>query len=507
MLSRLLSSVSKTAKFNTLTRLYRKYSTVVNPNNAYDVVIVGGGVAGTALACSIASNPLLKDQRIALIEAMDLTNTLQWSPQQDIYSNRTVSLTPGSMAFLKRIGATHHLSPGRANPYTDMQVWDGVTGARIHFDATSLNPHDASNDVESRNTIAYMIENTHLQHALLKRLEQCRAEGAQVDILQRARVSTIEKEPMSDTDDGLDLSDWPVVHLENKTKLHARLLIGADGINSPVRKFACIESLGWDYDAHGVVATLKLDSLDHQTAWQRFLPTGPIAMLPMGEGYASMVWSTKPHLAKLLKTISEEDFVQLVNAAFRLSHVDLDYFYKQLDNDKAFPSLASEVAWRDDVINKSTNEILPPKVVQIQQASRASFPLKLRNSERYISDRVALVGDAAHTTHPLAGQGLNQGLLDVESLTNVLVQGTLEGQDIGNINLLRGYASDRYIRNIVMISACDKMHRLFGTDAAPIAWLRSFGLSTLNNLDSVKSEIMKYAMGVEYTGATSSSSQ
>ncbi|CAO3589603.1 unnamed protein product [Absidia cylindrospora] len=376
--------------------------------------------------------------------------------------------------------------------------------SRIHFDAATLQTHGMTSTNDTTSTIAYMIENTHLQHALLKRLEQCRAEGAQIDILQKARVADINQGTIDHEDaEGLDLSDWPTVELENGTMLKARLLIGADGVNSPVRKFAGIDSLGWDYDAQGVVATLKLDSLDHHTAWQRFLPTGPIAMLPMGEGYASMVWSTKPHLAKMLKSVSESDFVELVNAAFRLSHVDLDYFYKQLDNNyDGFSTLASEVNWRDEVINKS-NTSLPPKVIGVQEASRASFPLKLRNSEKYVTDRVALVGDAAHATHPLAGQGMNQGLLDVESLTKVLVQGTCDGQDIGNIHLLRNYASDRYVRNIVMISACDKMHRLFGTDVAPVTWLRSFGLSTINSLDFVKAEIMKYAMGVEYNGAAS----
>ncbi|CAO3643951.1 unnamed protein product [Cunninghamella echinulata] len=436
---------------------------------------------------------------------MDLTSTLNWAPQKDIYSNRTVSLTPGSMRFLDSIGVKEHLYNDRTNPYSDMQVWDGVTGASIHFDSQELMNynHNNSNINDDTTTIAYMIENIHLQHALLKRLEQCRTNGAQVDILQKARVSSIQEKPVSidnnDNEHALDLSDWPAIQLENGTELRAKLLIGADGANSPVRTYANIESLGWDYDAQGVVATLKLNSLEHHTAWQRFLPTGPIAMLPMGEGYASIVWSTKPHLAKLLKNVSENDFVQLVNAAFRLSHVDLDYFYKQL-SDNEFPALASEVEWRDQVVNQSSSILLPPKVIGVQASSRASFPLRLRNSEKYIYDRVALVGDAAHTTHPLAGQGLNQGLLDIESLTNVLVKGVQEGQDIGSIHLLKNYAADRYIRNIVMISACDKMHRLFSNDIGPLTWIRSLGLSTVNNMSVVKNEIMKYAMGVEYNG-------
>ena len=111
----------------------------------------------------------------------------------------------------------------------------------------------------------------------------------------------------------------------------------------------------------------------------------------MGEGYASMVWSTKPALAKMLKSVSPDDFVQLVNAAFRLNHVDLAYFYQSFQQSGQVPDLAGEVAWRDTVMRNDQKE-LPPKVVHVQDGSRASFPLRLRNSERYVDDRVALVG-------------------------------------------------------------------------------------------------------------------
>ncbi|ORX62712.1 ubiquinone biosynthesis hydrox [Hesseltinella vesiculosa] len=498
----MLTQLSKALLRQTRAHGARRFYATQNLDNVYDIVIVGGGVAGTALACSLASQPYLKQQRIALIEAMDLSNTLTWTAQPDDFSNRTVSLTPGSMRFLQDIGATDFFTPGRANPYSDMRVWDGVTDAHIHFDASMA---DTTQQKDESN-IAYMIENVHLQHALLKRLEQCQEQGAALDLFTKTRVASIEQtQPSGDTNiDALDLSDWPMVHLEQGPSLRARLLIGADGIQSPVRSFANIDSLGWDYNAHGVVATLKLDSPEHHTAWQRFLPTGPIAMLPMGEGYASMVWSTKPHLAKLLKTISADDFVQLVNAAFRLNHVDLSYFYKELGQGQ-LPDLAGEVAWRDQVM-RNDQKRLPPKVAAVQEGSRASFPLRLRNSERYVSDRVALVGDAAHTTHPLAGQGLNQGLLDVEYLTYVLAEGAREGQDLGSIHLLRNYATERYLKNIVMISACDKLHRLFSTDFPPVTWLRSLGLSTVNNLDAVKGEIMRYAMAIEQPMASKPSS-
>lgn len=209
-----------------------------------------------------------------------------------------------------------------------------------------------------------------------------------------------------------------------------------------------------------------------------------------------MVWSTKPAIAKALKNVSPTDFCNLINAACRMSTVDLKYLFKQIDSStfKSNCDIQEEYIWRESVAKKSMNDqeilnreySLPPEVVAVQDGSRASFPFKLRNAEKYVDDRVALVGDAAHATHPLAGQGMNQGLLDVECLSQILEKGTTEGQDIGHIHLLREYASERYLRNIMMISSCDKLHRLFSTDAAPVTWVRSIGLSAINNMDFMK---------------------
>ncbi|GET04820.1 ubiquinone biosynthesis monooxygenase COQ6 [Rhizophagus clarus] len=459
--------------------------------NIYDIVIVGGGISGSALACALASSPKItgSQKRVALIESSDMSNIKEWKPVKGEFSNRVSSLTPRSVEFFKDIGVWHNIEEERIKPFSDMQVWDGVSDARIKF----------NNENNRTGPLAWILENYNIHHAILKTLDQYK-ENSDVDLLDNTKVQKIffDKE---NKDEQFDLSDWPCVELSNGKKLKTRLLVGADGINSPVRSFANIDSLGWDYNSHAVVATLHVDpSIDNKTAWQRFLPTGPIAMLPLQNGYSSMVWSTTPNLATKIRSMPSNDFVHLVNAAFQLRIADLEYFYSQLGDGESI-DFFNEFEWRKDVQSKNSDynykEEFPPLVLGVQDKSRAGFPLKMRNSENYIKERIVLVGDAAHTIHPLAGQGLNQGLADVQCLLKVIEQGITNGQDIGDINLLREYSSERYFANIMMLGVVDKLHKLFSTNLTPIVLIRSFGLKVLNNFEPIKAEIMKFAMGTE----------
>jgi ubiquinone biosynthesis monooxygenase Coq6 len=366
----------------------------------------------------------------------------------------------------------------RVQPYHEMQVWDGVTDARIEFDWES-GPRSGS-------TIAYMIENLNITSGLLSRLDQI----GNISIFDNAKVENITLG--EDTED-LDLSQWPIVHLAGGKQLAARLLVGADGANSPVRSFADIESRGWDYGKHGIVASLQLEGDgwggdNMKIAYQRFLPTGPIAMLPLPGNYSTLVWSTTPANAALLKSLPTKDFLALVNAAFRLRPVDLEYMHTLSSGQE------DELSWRLQHTHFDSQTI-PQTVVGVQEGTVASFPLKMRHADTYIGERVALVGDAAHSTHPLAGQGLNQGQGDVESLARAIEYSVLHGQDLGTRMSLEAYNSERYAVNHVFLGVIDKLHKLYSVESGPLVPLRSLGLNAINAMRPVKNFFMDQAAG------------
>ncbi|OLL22727.1 Ubiquinone biosynthesis monooxygenase COQ6, mitochondrial [Neolecta irregularis DAH-3] len=251
------------------------------------------------------------------------------------------------------IGAWKFIDGSRVQAYKDMQVWDGISGSRITF--PSDEPHGTITEI------------SNLQNCLLDRLNEL----GRVDIFSQQQVLNITRP-----------DEFPVISLSSGKAIESRLLIGADGVNSPVRTFASIESRGWDY-GHGVVSTLKT-SRPTLTAWQRFLPTGPIALLPvLPDGYASLVWSTTSQLANRFKSMSSRDFSALITAAFRLTPTDLSYISTESSD------IADEVSWRLQCTRVDGD--VPPSV--LEASNIACFPLRMRHADTYISDRVALDRD------------------------------------------------------------------------------------------------------------------
>lgn len=501
-------------------RNYVASTATTNPrsDDIFDVALVGGGPVGLALLTAIKSHPATSHLKCALIESQPLPKQIAWSLPNDQYSNRASSITPTNASFLQDIGAWHHLDLTRVQPYDEMQVWDAGNDSSMVFDWKT----EAIRYNAPLRTVATMVENANLTRALLRRLEEL---GAQHDLQSDTRVEGISTG--LDEPDGMDLSTWPVLTLQtnnragktSRRRIAARLLIGADGINSPVRTFAGINSYGWDYNRHGVVATLRLQpqssaptptsqpeetdfdsALDQflrdepatslssegatstsgnngssnsmppnrATAFQRFLPAcgGPIAILPLPNNFASLVWSTTPTTAAYLKALSPRALVATINAALRLDQTDIKYLLSQSPTATSHPDSEStphesELAWR---LSHTSPPSIPgpvPLIHSLQPNTLASFPLRLRNASAYTSPRTALAGDAAHTIHPLAGQGLNLGLRDAHALAHTLAAATIRGADIGDPLALEPYARQRYPAALAVAGGVDLLNTLY----------------------------------------------
>ncbi|KAH6562770.1 hypothetical protein BASA60_011003 [Batrachochytrium salamandrivorans] len=418
-----------------------------SPIDHFDICIVGGSIIGTAAACAIAHSPYTSGKRIALVEAGNIFGVPTLTQGQ--FANRVSSITPGSARFLNEMGVWAAI-PDK-HDYSKMCVWDSSSDGMMHFEANEA--HLTLPD--SSPAIGWIVQNHQIQAAL-------------ADVV-----------------------------LGSGDRFSCQLLIGADGGNSKVREFAGIQSIGWDYDGHGLVATLEIqnDSNCNDTAWQRFLPTGPIAILPLSSTKSSMVWSTTPAIAAKLLKLSDEDFVELVNAALHNPALDVEFALNQILPDGSVSSevdLKSEIEWgrlRGAAVGSGQGS--PHRVVRVQPKSRAAFPLRLRNSTAYTGRRVALIGDAAHTIHPLAGQGLNLGLADAQALSKAIVDAAKHGGDLGSDVVCDVYARERFAKSLSMLGAVDGVSRVFG-GMLPSS-LRGMGMNAINSSDLLKKAFMAMA--------------
>ncbi|TVU44030.1 hypothetical protein EJB05_03454 [Eragrostis curvula] len=251
----------------------------------------------------------------------------------------------------------------------------------------------------------------------------------------------------------LDLSDG--------RSLYSKLVIGADGSKSNVRQIAGIKTTGWNYPQSAIICTVE-HAGENDCAWQRFLPSGPIALLPIGDNFSNIVWTMSPEESSRHKSMSPEEFVKSVNHA-------LDFGYGPhphtgfLDNymEKFFSGIGNTAA--------STKECfeVPPKATGVI-SERMAFPLSLMHAHDYVSKRLALVGDAAHTVHPLAGQGVNLGFGDAAALAKVIAEGVSVGSDVGDLSLLQRYEKDRKAANVAMTAVLDGFQKMYSVDFGPL---------------------------------------
>ncbi|XP_041810092.1 ubiquinone biosynthesis monooxygenase COQ6, mitochondrial [Chelmon rostratus] len=435
-------------------------------NEVYDVIISGGGMVGSAMACSLGKDPNLSGKKILLLEA---GNKKVMDKVPDTYSTRVSSISPGSATILSNIGAWEHIANMRCKPYKKMQVWDACSDALITFDKENL-----------QDEMAYIVENDIVVAALTKQLDSL---SDNVQVKYRSKVVQYAW-PMPHH--AADSIPWVQVKLASGDTVQTKLLIGADGPNSMVRRELGIPTVKWNYDQSAVVAVLHLsEPTENNVAWQRFLPTGPIAMLPLSDTESSLVWSTSHRLAEELLEMDEESFVDAINSAF----------WSNENQSELIETAGSLFRNAMSAIMPSAGSLrqLPPSVAGIGPKTRVMFPLGMGHASEYIRHRVALIGDAAHRVHPLAGQGANLGFGDVACLTQLLSQAAFNGKDLGAIQHLLQYETERQRHNLPMMAAIDLMKHLYSTNAAPVVLLRTFGLQATNMLPALKEQIMAFA--------------
>lgn len=398
----------------------------------FDVVIVGAGLVGATMACSIAVNKACQNLRVAVIETFEPV-----APNED-FDPKVVALTQASQQLLDEVGVWQDVLAKRACAYTNMEVWDAEGTGRIQFDCHEV----------QQNHLGYIVESSVITQLLWQRLKQL----PQITVLHPVSLVGLQQH---NSGSGCELV------LSDGRKLNAALLIAADGANSNVRKFLNMETREWSYDHDAIVTTVKTQQPHKFTAWQRFLSTGPLAFLPLQEAtqnndqeyYSSIVWSADKDCAKKLMALSDAEFKVALADAFE---------YK-----------LGEV---------------------VEVAKRYSFPLNQRHAIDYIKTNVALIGDAAHTIHPLAGQGVNLGFLDVQALAVEITRACERDLCIAEPSVLRRYQRNRKSDNLGMMSVMEGFKFLFGRDDLPIRWLRNEGMRKLNSLGLLKSAIVKQAM-------------
>jgi len=289
--------------------------------------------------------------------------------------------------------------------------------------------------------LGYIIENRVIQYFLHERIR----ETDNIDFIDADSVASFQ----STGDERL------TVGLASGEQVVCALLIGADGNRSKVRELAGIETQGWLYDQSAVVATVETELTHANTAWQCFLKEGPLAFLPLDNHYSSIVWSTTPELADELRSVPVDEFETRLEQAFesRLGKVKL-------------------------------------------HGDRGVFPLQLKYARQYVTSNVVLIGDAAHSIHPLAGQGVNLGFLDAACLADVILEGIKEGKALGSYSMLRRYERWRKGDNLGMMFMMDAFKRVFAVDSGPVKLLRQSGMQLTNAVDPLKKLIMEGAAGM-----------
>ncbi|MGH1471873.1 MAG: UbiH/UbiF/VisC/COQ6 family ubiquinone biosynthesis hydroxylase [Cellvibrionaceae bacterium] len=405
-------------------------------SNDYDIVVAGAGLVGASMACAIASNPATCRLKIAVVDPGSSPTLFSGTH----FDPRVVALTRNSQLFLKKLSVWDQIEAQRVTPYQKMFVWDGEGTANIEF-----NCHDFK-----QKNLGFIAENSLVLTTLLKRME----DFSNITVYRKMKIEDVLKKERENIEITL------LNNNNHKQKINSDLLIAADGANSDIRNKLSMKTREWDYGHDAIVTTVRTEKSHENTAWQRFISSGPLAFLPLttvngDDHYCSIVWSLSKDIVPEIMMKTDEEFLETLSSAFE---------YK-------LGSVESV-------------------------AQRFSFPLRQRHAVDYAQPGVALIGDAAHTIHPLAGQGVNLGLLDVQVLASEIIRAKKRGIPLSDFSLLKRYQRQRKSDNLSMMATMEGFKRLFGSDNPTLHVLRNEGMERLNSLPMLKNVIAKKAMGL-----------
>lgn len=409
----------------------------------YDIVIVGAGITGATMALALADSGL----RIAVVDS----RPLQDQPDALIgdiadYDARVSAMTAASQRLLATLGVWQTMPAGRLCAYTRMHVHERDGTGSIDFAARDIHAPE----------LGHIVENSILTGALhehLRQLAAAPAGGTTLTVLAPATLEACHVDPEAGVQLTLAGGGQPI---------SADLLIAADGANSPLRRLAGFDTREWDYEHHAIVTTLKTRGPHQFTARQCFMDEGVLAFLPLAspdagpdaERFCSIVWSLLPERAAELMAMDDAAFCQAL-------------------------SQASE-HWQGPVS---------------ACAQRHSFPLRQRHARHYYRDAVVLIGDAAHSIHPLAGQGANLGLLDVQVLAEELLRAVKTGRALSDPMVLRRYQRRRKPHNLAMMAMMEGFKRLYADQPLLVRWLRNTGMRAVDQWPLLKNRLMREARG------------
>lgn len=399
----------------------------------FDAIICGGGLVGLTTALALNSAGL----EVCVVDAQTFETQLA-----EDFDGRASAIAFANMRMLNALGIAARLE-GHTGPINEILVSDGRPhdGLRaggpgrffLHFDAAEFT------GAEAGEPLGWMVENRHMRLALLDEARD--RDGITLCAPVRAQSFAFDG-PLAE------------IVLSDETRLTAPLVVGAEGRNSPSRGAAGIRHHGWDYNQWGVVATVGHEQPHHGIAHEYFLPHGPFAILPLTGNRSSLVWTETPAAARYLKT------------------AQADFFQAELE--RRFGGFLGAIT---------------------PTGPRWAYPLTLMVVEKYVAPRLALVGDAAHGMHPIAGQGFNAGIRDAAALADVLAEGVRAGLDVADPISLERYAQWRRFDNTALLAATEGFVRLFSNDIAPVRMLRGLGMKAVDTVGPARRFFAREAGG------------